>query len=441
MRLKRLPAQTLVLVAVLALLLMAACQPILPEGAEPAQVSKDDTAADLGMPPAPELTPDECQSLLASSNDFIRADDYAAVVELIDIVTACDITDDLKAGLLFMRAESNMQQGDWRAAVEDYRESLALGLESSDAAGARNNICWFLALDGQAEEALPYCEQAVEAQPSASYLDSRALVYAMTGNYAGAIDDFEAALDVWEESANPEIMAIYDERTEWVETLRTGENPITPGALANLQAEDAPSLHAELESAADPAATQHLLRGRRHHMYHQFNNAMNEYSLAIKLDPDYALAYFYRGLLNRWEGEWQASLDDMRQVLVLEPEQAFAHHIAGLMHMRLEEYDEAVTALSAAIELLPNELEFYADRAAANFSLGDPEAALDDMNMTLRFDPNSAEMLFMRGAAHRMLNNNGEAIADLELAIELGLPETLQEQAEQALRELRQGFF
>ena len=50
-------------------------------------------------------------------------------------------------------------------------------------------------------------------------------------------------------------------------------------------------------------------------------------------------------------------------------------------------------------------------------------------------------MLFMRGAAHRILDNRGAAIADLERALELGLPFALAEQARQALRELREGFF
>ena len=69
------------------------------------------------------------------------------------------------------------------------------------------------------------------------------------------------------------------------------------------------------------------------------------------------------------------------------------------------------------------------------------ELALDDLNTTLRFDPNSPQMLFMRGAAHRALENKGEAIADLERALELGLPPELADQAEQALRDLREGFF
>jgi tetratricopeptide (TPR) repeat protein len=445
----RSPRGALYLVAALAILALSACQPVQPApgSAPPAPVEAVPTEAlapelpDVELPPAPALSPEECRGLLSTVSDFVRADDYAAVVTLLDTVLDCGISDDLKASLLFLRAESNMKQGDWQTAIDDYRTSLALGLEAADAAGARNNICWFYALDGRAEAALPYCEQAVSAAPVASYLDSRGLTYALLGDFEAAITDFEAALAEWSESESPEIQAIYAERQEWVDTLRGGENPITPQVLAKLQAEDAPALRADLVSATGPEATAHLLRGRQHHMYRQFDQAQDEYSQAIELDPDYALAHFYRGLIHVWNGEWDEALADMQRVTLLDPDQPYAHHIAGLMYMRQDDYAGAVAAFSEAIDRLPDEASFYADRASAYFSLGDAEGALGDLDTVLRYEPDSPQMLFMRGAVHRILENRGEAIADLERALELGLPSNLAEQAEQVLRELREGFF
>lgn len=440
-----------ILVMVLA---VSACQPVQPvlpgisdtdAGAGPGTAPPaEDVQVQLPpaeLPPIPALTPEECRGLLATVNDFVRADDYDAVVTLLDFVLDCGVSDDLKAGLLFLRAEANMQRGKWRISIGDYRDSLALGLEADDAAGARNNICWFLALDNQPEAALPYCEQAVSIDPAASYLDSRGLAHALAGNLEAAVADFEAALAEWEDSANPEIQAVYAERAGWLEALRAGENPITPQVLAKLQAEDAPALSAELASSVSEEATEHLLRGRRHHMYRQFDEALDEYSQAIELDPDYALAYFYRGLIHMWQGEWEEALADMQRVTLLDPDQAHAHHVVGLMEMRGDNYVESVAAFSAAIALLPNQAEFHADRAAAYFSLGELADALDDLETSLALNPNSPQILFMRAAVHRALDNRGAAIADLERALELGLPDDLAGQAEQALRELREGFF
>ncbi len=108
--------------------------------------------------------------------------------------------------------------------------------------------------------------------------------------------------------------------------------------------------------------------------------------------------------------------------------------------MRQEDYAEAVAAYGSAIELRPDQLSFRADRAAAYFALGEPADALDDLDAVLLVQPDSAEILFMRGVAHRALENRGQAISDLERALELGLPAALQQQAEAALRQLREGF-
>lgn len=421
---------------------LAACLPLVTPPDDGAPVDERPSAEAQSDPSdSSAVAPDECISLLGVIDDFTRADDYAAVVELVDQILDCGVDDDLTAGLFFLRAESNMKQGDWQTAIDDYRDALAFGLEAQDAAGARNNICWFLSLAGQADEALPYCEQAVEASPSASYLDSRALAYALLGRYDEAVADFEAALDEWASSENPQIQKIAAQRLEWVESLRAGESPLTPDVLATLQAEDAPALRADLESATDSAATELLMRGRQHHMRGEFDAAHDAYSDAIELDPEYTLAYFYRGMVDLWMEEWENALSDMQRVVLLDPEQAYAHHVVGLMYMRDEDYADAIPALSAAIDLRPDETNFYADRAAAFFSLGEIEDALSDLDTVLAYTPDSAQMLFMRGAAHRALNNRGAAIADLERALELGLPFELAEQARQALRELREGFF
>ncbi|MFN2202473.1 MAG: tetratricopeptide repeat protein [Caldilineaceae bacterium] len=431
-----------ILVAMILLaVILAACQPVQTSRGEGAATSTlPMTEPEADAPNSAESADAACEAMLATMSDFMRADDYDAVVELLDKVLDCGVPGDLKASLLFLRAESNMKRGDWQTAIDDYRDALAFGLEAEDAAGARNNICWFYALDNQASVALPYCEEAVSASHSASYLDSRGLTYALLGEYDKAVADFEDALSEWAQSENPQIQAIAAERQQWVEALRSGENPITQEELARMQAEDAPALSADLESS-NPAAEEQLLLGRQYHMTLQFDEAEQAYSKAIELDPEYTLAYFYRGLVNVWREQWDDALADMQHVAILDPEQAHARHVAGLMYMREEAYDEAVASYTAAIELLPDQADFYADRAAAFFALGEFESALGDLNTVLSYDPDAAQMLFMRAAAYRALDNRGEAIADLERALELGLPFDLAEQARKALRELREGFF
>ena len=427
------------------LLTQAACQPIVspapaPRGL-PTAAGLEPNSANLDLPAAPELDPDACRELLVYAPDFARANDYAAVRDLLDTVLACDLPDDARAGLFLFRSEADAKLGDFDAAIADYLDALELDLESSDQAMAYNNICWFYALTGQADEALPFCEQAVVADPSPSYLDSRGLAYALTGQTDAAITDFSTAVDAWSASADPAIQATLTQRELWLNALRAGADPITDDVLADLRAESLAPPGPALLSAASTEASANFLRGRQHHIYNQTVRAVDAYSTAIELDPEYTLALFYRGLLLAQQERWPEALADFEKVVELDPQQAYAHQLAGRMYSQIERYRQAVEAFTQAIELDPSVIDYYVDRAGAYMELEKGDLAVADIDTALGLAPARADLYYMRGAINRLLGSRGQAIADLEKAIELGLPPDIQTEAEAALVGLRDGFY
>jgi non-specific serine/threonine protein kinase/serine/threonine-protein kinase len=99
--------------------------------------------------------------------------------------------------------------------------------------GSWNFACWWGSLAGAAEEALPACEQGVEAYPEAQkggVRDSRAVAYALTGRFAEAAADFRFAL----EAGTYTTWQNREQRTAWAEALERGENPLDLEALATL---------------------------------------------------------------------------------------------------------------------------------------------------------------------------------------------------------------
>lgn len=133
-----------------------------------------------------------------------------------------------------LRADAYDRLGDIDAAIADYLAALELGTTEY---GVLNNLCWNLAITGQAEKALPYCEQAVEADPSSQCLDSRGVAYAQLGKTQEALADFQAVVDDMKDSADPSLKAIATERQKWITSLEKGVNPITPEVLAQLRDE------------------------------------------------------------------------------------------------------------------------------------------------------------------------------------------------------------
>ena len=83
---------------------------------------------------------------------------------------------------------------------------------------------------GHAAEVMAACEQAVALAPDHGDIrDSRGLARALTGDVAGAIDDFEAYV-AW--TGNDRSRA---QRQDWIDALRAGQNPFTPELLARLR--------------------------------------------------------------------------------------------------------------------------------------------------------------------------------------------------------------
>jgi hypothetical protein len=134
-------------------------------------------------------------------------------------------------------AASNYIQSGNVAAARDVVDRVAeLNATAEISPSSWNTLCWQGSLRGFAAEVLDACEQAVELAPdNADYRDSRGLARALTGNNAGASEDFTFALEKMRSGANDQ--AFIERRTAWIAALKAGQNPIDDATLEQLQDE------------------------------------------------------------------------------------------------------------------------------------------------------------------------------------------------------------
>jgi hypothetical protein len=116
----------------------------------------------------------------------------------------------------------------FKAAIE------AVGRERD--AQLANSACWFGAIDGFAGIVLPACERAVALADEgtiAPYRDSRGVARALSGDRAGAIDDFKFFI-AWAKGreANAQEMSV---RQAWLATLQSGGDPFDAATLKGLR--------------------------------------------------------------------------------------------------------------------------------------------------------------------------------------------------------------
>ena len=106
-----------------------------------------------------------------------------------------------------------------------------------DHVGARLALCWAHSLDKQPQLALSHCDAAVSRASSARSREARALVYAQLGRLSDAANDLQAFLD-WLTHQPESLRARYGStRTDWLQALKAGKNPIDDVTLEKLRRE------------------------------------------------------------------------------------------------------------------------------------------------------------------------------------------------------------
>jgi tetratricopeptide (TPR) repeat protein len=181
--------------------------------------------------PSTEIPPEAFATLLAVGNSLYQSGEYVMASALYTEMLDRDPDPEVFA----LRADTNKRMGDFDAVIADYLAAVDLGTDNDV---ILNNLCWHLGITGQAEKALPYCEQAVEAEPSASHRDSRGVTYAQLGRIQGALADFQAVVDDLKDATDSSLKTNVAERQEWIVSLEKGVNPITPEVLAQLRDEE-----------------------------------------------------------------------------------------------------------------------------------------------------------------------------------------------------------
>jgi CubicO group peptidase (beta-lactamase class C family) len=126
------------------------------------------------------------------------------------------------------------QHGMIGEAVEAYSKAQDMDPELEIAARSWNALCWHGSLWGYAADVMGACERAVALAPGdAPIADSRGLARALTGDYAGAAEDFRSYADWLERHGGDE--RELNMRKLWIAELELGRNPFDEAALTELR--------------------------------------------------------------------------------------------------------------------------------------------------------------------------------------------------------------
>ena len=147
--------------------------------------------------------------------------------------------------------------------------------------------------------------------------------------------------------------------------------------------------------------------------------AIADYDEAIRLKLDDDVAYFNRGNAKNSLGHYEAAIADYNQTIRLQPDFAQAYFGRGNAKGELDRYEAAIADYDEAIRLKPDYAEAYNNRGNAKGELDRYEAAIADYNQTIRLQPDFAQTYFNRGLAKDEMGRIDEARQDFEKARDL----------------------
>ena len=149
----------------------------------------------------------------------------------------------------------------------------------------------------------------------------------------------------------------------------------------------------------------------------EYEEAIANYNMAIRLDPNNPETYHQRGLAKFQLERHEEATVDFDMALDINPDNAEVYYDRGLAKYRLGKNEEAIVDFDMALDINPDNAEVYSWRAMAKVHLGEPEEAIADFDMAINLQPDYANDYSYRGIVKAQRGQVEEAITDFDEAI------------------------
>ncbi len=163
-------------------------------------------------------------------------------------------------------------------------------------------------------------------------------------------------------------------------------------------------------------------RGRAYLNLDQAQKAIEDFDQVLRLDPQLAEAYYNRGLAHDRLGQNEKAKADFDQAIALDPE--LERSIVGKLFHKGENLKKAIEILDEVIRLNPGFADDHLTRGNMYLFLGKPQPALEDFDEAIGLNAELTAAYRGRALAYTLLDKDEEAKQNADRAIELGIDAT-----------------
>ena len=148
-----------------------------------------------------------------------------------------------------------------------------------------------------------------------------------------------------------------------------------------------------------------------------YENGLNLFEKAVKLNSHYAKAYFMIGYCCNVLGRYTEAIEAYKQAIHIDPEYAVAYYNLGVIYSDLERNIEAMEAYKQAIRLNPDRAEAHNNLGSIYTKLDRHIEAMEAYKQAIRINPENALSHYNLGLTYTQLGRYTEAIGAYKQAI------------------------
>jgi tetratricopeptide (TPR) repeat protein len=144
------------------------------------------------------------------------------------------------------------------------------------------------------------------------------------------------------------------------------------------------------QTPAESAAQAHLEKAKPFYGRKEFDAAIQELTEAIKTNPRFAEAFYYRGNAYMYQKDYDRAIADYGELIKLHPRYAAAYFNRGIAYRTKNDNDRAIADYSDAINMDLRDADVYYNRGNAYLSKNLYDSAITDYTEAIRLNPQYA---------------------------------------------------
>jgi lipoprotein NlpI len=160
-------------------------------------------------------------------------------------------------------------------------------------------------------------------------------------------------------------------------------------------------------------------RGTGHAAKGEYQDAVRDYTQALKFAPNSSDALYNRGGAYSKLGRWDDALADFDALLEIVPNDPNTYYARAWVHAQRGEDKAAIADLDRVLEIVPSDQEALLDRGGMNIRAGRYDDAVRDFGALLKLDSKAAAAAYNRGRAYYAKEDFENAAEDFALTLKL----------------------